>query len=203
MPFKSKEQRREYSKLWARRKALTLVKPKPYEFAVSDKPNFSNLKTYEACVEKAQEVVKLKKLSQLAIGGLALRACEIRWGGNQKEETLKPRLKEFAKEIGVSSKALCDWVKAVRFLKNLPDSIPFRYTDLHYALREANQHGGDAKEYYLELLDSESRLRTTILVERFCDSLRYQINKVTPSRISPREKKALIEIRDRINEVLQ
>lgn len=202
MPFKAKEKRREYSRLWARRKAAT-TEPKPlYSVTVSEIPDLKKLKTYDECVEKSRELIKFKRISQLVIGGLALRACEIRWGGNQKEETLKPRLTEFAEAIGVSNKTLCDWVKARRLCDDLPSEIKIEYTTAHYALREAKNHGGNPVAIYQRLVQENSRLKQTLGIERFCGSLYFLLKKHGGNQFSARELEALRKIQKEINERL-
>ncbi len=191
MPYKSKEERRKYAREWARERAKFRPKIKPVSFALSQIPDFKDVKTYEKCVEKAAAMVANKKLSQLIIGRLALRACHIKWGGRVDPSVEAPTLTQFAKEIGVSNKTLTDWVKAVRLIEKLPQNTEYRYADCHFAIRESAKSGVDASEIYSELISETTNLKRVLLVERFSGSLIYTLKKIQPHEIENRELAAI------------
>jgi hypothetical protein len=72
-------------------------------------------------VNRAKDLVSLRKKNQMIIAALALEVCEISWGGNRVTDG-RYTIKRFAEEIGMTGKALSQWIVVKR---NVFDKLSF------------------------------------------------------------------------------
>lgn len=80
---------------------------------------------WEDTVNKAKGLIQLINQARMDIAGLALSVCIIRQGGKQGDKYKTGRsLKDFAKQIGICHKTLCEWVRVKRMVVDkLPEGL--------------------------------------------------------------------------------
>lgn len=141
-----REKQREYQREWLRAKKERLFKEDPStgsEFRVlrSGVVTWEELQdgfylkvnSYAECVSKAKDRLETKRSDRLAIAALAMRACEIRHGGDRRTQKYKESqdrtLKKFASDIQVNLKTLHSWVRAREFIMEyVPKDSPIDFT---------------------------------------------------------------------------
>ncbi len=121
MPYLDKEIKREYQRNWLAKKKitnkdgsvnLTHSTATPEDMAVI--ASIEKIKTWVECVKLGKSLLKNKRINNLQIATIAIKACEIKHGGTRKpgwEEEFGLTLKQYAKSINMHHKTLNDWVR--------------------------------------------------------------------------------------------
>lgn len=137
---------------------------------------------WSAAVGEAKGLVYVINKARFDIASLALKVCIIRKGGDQKTDKYKTgrSLKDFAKQIGVCHKTLCEWVRIKRnVIDKLPEGLymPDKYaaaqrTACHITKqaspREVEKHyrrevNNDSPQFYFDQLVKRARLQSYYL----------------------------------------
>ena len=118
MPYKNKEQEREYKKQWSKRKYRHLgntSKTITFEQLTRDyAKKIVGLKTWSACVRECLPLIQTHRGNQIKVAAIAGKAVTIKHGGDRKskkwnEIDRRNTLKAFATEIGINYKTLWHW----------------------------------------------------------------------------------------------
>lgn len=107
-------------------------------------------KRWRECIEQAKVHVFRMKTARFVICELAIKACDIRWGGGYHwdDNPNQYTLKNFAEEIGVHYKTLQNWVGVYRWAKQKLKDEKWGESDyeaLRHAKQEAGRHSSPTK----------------------------------------------------------
>lgn len=225
MAYADPKVQRKFQREWAARKRKSGPKPPSanlvarYEWARDlrkstitkgelTQEDFSKIKTYEECIKKAAVFVYGRHMNRLAIAALAIRACEIKHGGDMRSKALlqiKKRdqtLTAFAIKICIHPHTVWAWVDVKRsVVDKLPPEIEIiDWTAANRAARDLKHTGLSAENAYYENLNPEPKMRGAILM---CNYFRVALSQIKHTGLSemPREKVEIAEVLlDEINE---
>lgn len=136
MAYADKDRQREYQRLWARNlkdkrvrantggsRQIYLhgdgqsfnLKRRSITWEELTREKIEKIDSWDECIKKAKTFVLGRRADQLTIAALAIRACDIKRGGDRrsvdyKNEIEKKNISAFAKKIGVHHKTLQNWV---------------------------------------------------------------------------------------------
>lgn len=124
-------------------------------------------------VNKAKGLIHSINKARFDIATLALKVCVIRQGGKQGDKYKTGRsLKDFAKEIGICHKTLCEWVRIKRnIIDKLPEGLymPDKYAAAQRAACKVTRKAKPevvVKAYKRELNDTSPQFYFDQLVRR-------------------------------------
>lgn len=134
MAYKDKIKQREFQRRWAAKKRINKDGTKKlnnsYIFKEQLEPlkEIEKLKTWDECIQLASKFVVKKNTNRLEIATLAMKACELKLGGDRRtanyQEKMGTTLCAFAKEISLHRKTLHEWVRLKRFVdRSAPTDI--------------------------------------------------------------------------------
>lgn len=166
MGYADPDKQREYQRKWSKNINSRKYKPKAnlterYDnsfdlkkrlvtFKELTNEHFDEIKTYDECVKKAKNYVHGRRINRIAIASLAIRACEIKHGGNMKLIRRDKTLKAFGEKIKINPHTLWGWIGIKRnVIDKLPQEIKtIDWTAATYAARTMKQSGESPKESY-------------------------------------------------------
>lgn len=189
MAYSSREQQQKYQREWVQRKKDGISKldrktgnsSRPIKGGIVTWEELQNavkydaIKTYDECVEGARKFMETKRTDRLAVAALAIRACEIKWGGSRRHYSSddEKTVVGFAKAIGIHYKTLINWLRVLYFIRaNIPKEAPIDYTAANIMIRDKAKSANDVLKDYTELLDPTSPARSSYNVLRFLSSAR-------------------------------
>lgn len=134
MPYTLKEKQRKFQRDWARKKAEGLREIRSRSIVTwgdLQELNFiKEIKTYQECVEVSKTLTHGHYINRFAIAEACIQASRIQHGGDRRSEFYlseesRPTIIKFARDAGVHSKTLNDWVRAkVLVIDQLPPETP-------------------------------------------------------------------------------
>lgn len=124
-------------------------------------------------VTQAKGLIYTINKARFDIAALALKVCVIRQGGKQGDKYKTGRsLKDFAKQIGINHKTLCEWVRIKRnIIDKLPEGLyfPDKYVAAQRAACKVSRKAKPevvVKAYKRELSDNSPQFYFDQLVRR-------------------------------------
>lgn len=220
MSYALKEVQREYQRKWANDKnkarRLEIDREKAEEttsFKLGSKnvvtwaelqgDYFREVGTWGACIKTSREYLIHRKTNKLVVAALAVRACNIRHGGDFKTDKFKQgfygsTIRKFAEEIGINYKTLWGWVGVkVQVIDILPKDIKqIDYTAAKLSLENKNKSPLSIEKLYERYSSKNSKTRAAYYVTRGLQSLASQLSVGGISAMTQEERKeALVHLR--------
>lgn len=148
-------------------------------------------------IGQAKGLIHTINKARFDIAALALKVCIIRKGGDQKTDKYKTgrSLKDFAKQIGVCHKTLCEWVRIKRnVIDKLPEGLyfPDKYAAAQRTACKVSRKAKPevvVKAYKRELSDNSPQfyfdqlVRRTRLQANYLENPDNDLSKLTPESL--------------------
>lgn len=198
MPYVLKEKQREFQRNWAAMKkrnnkmiaGVTSVTNSggivTWE-QLKSRTNFSHVKTFEECVSQAKTKPIGNRNGRIEVAALALRACEIKHGGDRRTKEFilndnRLTLKKFASDTSINVKTLYGWLNALFVIKSLPVGSQIDFTAARLVTERHRQGLGldsheDPRKLYEKMLDPKSKERVYFNIFRFSAGVRRALHK--------------------------
>lgn len=126
--------------------ATQALLPATQSESITGTPTVDREKEWQSAVDIAREHVKTVALARQIIVKLALKVCDIHWGGGDHWNGFKGvyTMKRFAKEVGIEYKTLAQWMRTWRDVVDHLDPGEWKEEDFKYAQRAIKIKGKDA-----------------------------------------------------------
>lgn len=179
MPYVDKDRQKEFQRLWARNRKdkryrnLSLRKDvitnsdgtlnisrRVVTWGELNKLDLKKIHTWKECTLKAKSIIIGRKTNKIHVAALAIRACEIKHGGDRRtedsKEKIKTSLKAFSKDIGINHSTLWNWVKIkTMIIDKLEPMKTIDFSAARNALDHVSKHGGSVKAAYSKFINED------------------------------------------------